>query len=123
MSTWRRMGGSLQRLGLAIVAVAVLGLVAGWLFARGTPQRAAGVVLQYRADQLGAGAVGQLERIATDQPEAVMLAPNPDLARAVVATSWQRRLALPGVNRELLGAFVTAYAGARSDDGPCDAGQ
>lgn len=141
------------------VAVVVVALVAGILFSRTDPRRAASLLLgdrvltepegeatsapapssgdrrggptcgvvaepvdvQQQVDALAAGVVVVQFRDAADaarvaeavagRPRAVLVAPNPGLDAAVVATAWGRRLRLDRVDGALLRAFVTAHAG------------
>lgn len=152
--------------GLAVVVVA---LVAGVVFSRTDPRRAASLLLgdqvltepegeatnapaptsgephdgptcgvvaepvdvQRQVDALAAGVVvvqfrdgDDAERVAqvlADRPTAVLVAPNPDLVEAVVATAWGRRLRLDRVDGALLRAFVTAHAGIGPQVVPCRA--
>ena len=142
----RGVGPSLLRFAAAAVAIAVLGLVAGVLFGRGTPRRAASsvisdlvhaaptpaptaadaealrcgvVVLRYRPTDVDEDGVTTMRAIADDRPGAVLLRETPDLATAVEAAAWGHRMPLGGVNRELLSAFVTAYAGRRTEAEGC----
>lgn len=174
-----RMRSSLQRLGLAIVAVTVIGLMSGYLFATSSPERAAGarisafvriepaatpsdeidtwdpaaptsgaargeagcgtrdrplptddqvaalaagrVLVQYRPDDLDAGDLDRLRKVARTHDDDTVLAPNPDLATPVVATAWSRRMELRSPEPDLLDSFATAYAGGGPTPAPCEA--
>lgn len=173
-----RLRRSLQSLVLAVLGVAVLGLLAGYLFATSSPPRAAAtrisafvriepaatpaddvetwdpaaptsgaarddagcgvldrrlptddqvaalaagrVLLQYRPDDVDAAGREELHTVADRHRADVLLAPNPDLSEAVMATAWSRRMALRSVDADLAGAFVIAYAGGGPAPAPCD---
>lgn len=71
-----------------------------------------GVVVQYRPEDVSQEQLRRLRGIARAHPQVVLVGPNPGLDSAVVATAWLHRLELAGVDRDLLGKFVTAYRGS-----------
>lgn len=79
---------------------------------------AAGVVVVQFRDPADASAVAEA---VANRPTDVLVAPNPDLDRPVVATAWGRRLRLDRVDAPLLRAFVTAHAGIGPQVVPCRA--
>lgn len=78
-------------------------------------------LVQYRPVDVDAAEVAALERLVLAAPDEVVVAPNPDLTSAVVATAWGRRLVRPDVDAGLLARFVDAYAAAapRPGTAPC----
>jgi hypothetical protein len=76
--------------------------------------RAGVIVVQYRDEGLS----GEVAAWTADRNQ-VVAAFNADLDDPVVATAWGRRLRISHVNEQLLGAFVTAYAGTGPDDQAC----
>lgn len=81
-----------------------------------TTLAAGGIVVQYRAGALGGGAVDRLARLAPPDGAPLVVAPNARLQAAVTATAWRHRLPLGSVDLDLLGKFVTAYAGRGAPD-------
>jgi hypothetical protein len=74
--------------------------------------------------QLGPTATDDDRRIAAavvDGRRAVV-APNPELPHAVVATAWRQRLQLDEASTELLTAFVVGHADRGPDPRPCPGG-
>ena len=165
----RRLWGSWRPFLLVMAGVVVAALVAGLVFSRTDPRRAANLLLEGRvvteADgeatgppaptsgdapaapvcgvsedplsidtQVGALAAGIVVvqyRDAGDAEEVVgavaetstqvLVAPNPDLSRPLVATAWGRRLELETIDGQALRAFVTAHAGLGPDVTECSA--
>ena len=142
----RGVARALLRFALAVVAIAVLGLLAGILFGRGTPRRAASsviadlvdtvptpapgepdradlacgmVLFRYRSADVDAEGRAVLDEVATDHAGWVLVRAVPDLATPVEAAAWRHRMPLGGVNRELLTAFATAYEGQRTGAEGC----
>jgi len=76
--------------------------------------RAGVIVVQYRDD----GLTAEVAAWAAER-DRVVAARNADLGDPVVATAWGRRLRISHVNEQLLGAFVTAFAGTGPDDQAC----
>lgn len=163
-----RFGASWRTFGIALAGVVIAALVAGVVFSRTDPQRAAHllirdrvttepagesigppapstgepqgppvcgvstdmvdvqtqidtlaagvIVLQYRSDS----SVGPLEAVAAERLTNVLVAPNPDLTREIVATAWGRRMRLDTPDNQLLRAFVTAHAGLGPRVLPCN---
>jgi hypothetical protein len=77
------------------------------------------VLVQYRAGDLSDADVAVLRDLAGERSAELLLAPNPGLPAPVVATAWRHRMQLEGPQRELLSAFVTAFAGSGPEPRPC----
>lgn len=71
-----------------------------------------GVVVQHRG--VAPGERRRLEVLAGDQ---VVVAPNPDLPAAVVATAWRHRLVCRRVDEQALRSFIAEHRGKGPADG------
>lgn len=77
--------------------------------------RTGAVVIQYRSDDLDPDDVAALEGLVDRGDSHLLVAPNPDLASAVVATAWRHRLEMDEVERAALEAFIDGYRDPQED--------
>ena len=68
-----------------------------------------GVLLQYRPDDVTGTDLARLERLSND---AVVVAPDPTLPDAVVATAWVTKQSCEGIDIDSLATFIEEHGGS-----------